>query len=62
MAQQPAYFHGGTAGKAWIQSIIDSDDEELFIAAEQGKVLGFAHLEELQPPTYGPFLPRAMRC
>lgn len=56
--QQPAYFHGGTAGEDWIQSIIDSDKEELLIAAEQGEVLGFAHLEELQSPTYGPFLPR----
>ncbi len=49
---QPRYYRAGEERGAYPQSTIESETADIFIACEDGRVLGFVHVREAHTPPY----------
>ncbi|MPM15373.1 hypothetical protein SDC9_61742 [bioreactor metagenome] len=56
-SQQPLYYKPAAEMGKYPQSVIESAKEALFIAEENGAVLGLIHIIEEQTPPYDCFVP-----
>ena len=54
---RPDSFRPAEASRAWITRVIESGDSDVLVAFEDGRVLGFALLDEDETPPYAMFVP-----
>ncbi len=55
--QEPFYYKKAEQNKYYIKEIITNDDSDFIIAVEDGKIVGFALIEEMKTPPYDCFVP-----
>jgi ribosomal protein S18 acetylase RimI-like enzyme len=49
---QPEYYQAGKESGSYPQEIIKSEDADMFIAVDNGKIVGMIHVKESQTPPY----------
>lgn len=55
--QQPCFYRTATENGRYPENVIDSENEGLFVAEENGEVIGLIHVAEDQTPPYKPIVP-----
>ena len=53
---QPVYYKAGKETGRYPKSIIASEDSDIFIAVDDGKIVGFIHIRETQTPPFDPIV------
>jgi ribosomal protein S18 acetylase RimI-like enzyme len=55
--QQPYFYQAAIEDGKYPENVMDSENEKLFVAEENGAVIGFIHVVEDKTPPYKPVVP-----
>jgi len=54
---QPKYYKNGTVAEEYPKSVISSEGEDIFVAADNDRIVGFIHIQQHQTPPYMSYVP-----
>jgi len=54
---QPQYYQGGKESGGYPESVINDENADMFIAVDNGKIVGMIHVKESQTPPYVSIVP-----